>query len=100
MRIVFMGSGEFGVLSLRWLRGAGHELLEVVTQPARPAGRGKKVAPTPIARAAGELALPLRQCLDVNEPEFVHHIGQLRPEVLLVIAFGQKIGANLLRLPG
>ena len=68
MRIVFFGGGEFGVQSLRWLRHCPHEVLEVFTQPARPAGRGKKLRATPIAQLADELDLPCRETADVNDP--------------------------------
>jgi methionyl-tRNA formyltransferase len=99
MRIVFLGSGEFGCPSLKWLSESGHEVAEVITQPARPAGRGKNVAPTPIAELAGTLHLKVCECGDVNDPAVVEHVQSLRPEVLLVIAFGQKIGGALLNLP-
>lgn len=101
MRIVFLGSGEFGCDSLRWLSGSdsGHELLEVISQPARPAGRGRKLQSTPIAKLAGELGLPFQETDHVNLPAMVDHIKTLSAEVLLVIAFGQKIGPELLNLP-
>ena len=100
MRIVFLGSGEFGVESLKWLTSSRHQILEVITQPARPAGRGRKLQPTPIAELAGKLKLHSTQAGDVNELSSVEHIHNLQPEVLLVIAFGQKIGSALLNLPG
>jgi len=100
MRIVFIGSGELGVESLRWLKDSVHDVIEVVTPPARPAGRGRKLHPTSIAEEAKRLQLPLQEAEDINNPEFIEHIRNLRPEVILVIAFGQKIGAELLNLPG
>jgi len=100
MRIVFIGSGELGVESLRWLGRSGHQVIEVVTPPARPAGRGRKLHPTVIAEEAIRLQLPLQEVEDINNSEFVEHIRDLRPEIILVIAFGQKIGAGLLNLPG
>jgi len=97
MRIVFLGSGEFGRESLKKLSERNHEILEVVTQPARRSGRGRKVTPTPIARLAEQLKLPISETDNVNEPNCVEHIRSLGPELLLVIAFGQKIGPALLK---
>jgi methionyl-tRNA formyltransferase len=91
MRVVFFGSGEFAVPSLRWLVNSPHEVALVVTQPDRPAGRGKKLMPTPVAERAGQEGLPVEPCEDVNSPEFVERLGALRADLGVVIAFGQKI---------
>ena len=99
MRIVYFGSGEFGCPSLRKLVESGHELVGVVTQPSRPAGRGKKLQPTPIAVCARELGVEPVECDNVNTVEFLSMIrDQWQVELVVVIAFGQKIGAELLRL--
>jgi len=97
MRLVFIGSGEFGMESLKWLGPSKHEVLEVITQPARPFGRGRKLKATPICRLAKELYLPVQETAQINEPEMVNHIRGLNPDILLVIAFGQRIGPKLLR---
>ncbi|MBN1765815.1 MAG: methionyl-tRNA formyltransferase [Sedimentisphaerales bacterium] len=99
MRTVYLGSGAFGVDTLRWLGASEHEVLLVVTQPARPAGRGRKVQPTPIAQLCVDMELPCREIDNVNDPEVVESIKKLKPDILLVIAFGQKIGTELLNLP-
>ena len=99
MRIIYMGSGEFGCPTLRALSDSDHELLDVITPPARPAGRGKKTIATPVARLAEELDLPLTEAANVNQPDLVSRIAELQPDVILVIAFGQKIGSDLLNLP-
>ncbi len=85
-QIIFSGSGEFGIPTLRALIAAGHQIVHVYTQPDRPAGRGKKMTPTPIGALAIELGLPLTKTADINrEP--------LPPaDLMVVIAFGQKIG--------
>lgn len=95
LRIIFAGSGEFGLPTLRALLDAGHDVVQVFTQPDRPAGRGRKLAPTPIGQFALERNLPLVRTDDINrEP--------LPPaDVMVVIAFGQKISdtvANHARL--
>ena len=96
MQLVFIGSGEFGRECLKWLRQSNHEVLEVITQPARPFGRGRKVKATSICQLAKELDLPVQESDNINEPAFVDHIRSLNPDILLVIAFGQKIGPQLL----
>lgn len=95
MRLVFFGSGEFAVPSLRWLINSHHEIALVVSQPDRPAGRGKQLMPTPVAELALEHKLPLERVEDVNQPEFVETIRRLRAHLGIVIAFGQKILAPL-----
>ncbi|MCP4711321.1 MAG: methionyl-tRNA formyltransferase [Planctomycetes bacterium] len=96
MRLVFIGSGEFGLECLKWLGQSDHEMLEVITQPARPFGRGRKVKATAICRQAKELGLAVQETDNINESSFVDHIRSLHPDILLVIAFGQKIGPSFL----
>jgi methionyl-tRNA formyltransferase len=94
MRIVFLGTGDFAAPALRALRGAGHPILVVVSQPDRPAGRGRAVRPTPVRRAADELGLPHRQIDDVNAIDVAQLVGAA--EIGVVAAFGQKIGRRIL----
>jgi methionyl-tRNA formyltransferase len=93
VKIIFAGSGEFGAPTLRALLGAGHRIAHVFTQPDRPAGRGKKLAATPIGELAMELGLPLTRTANINaEP--------LPPaDLLVVIAFGQKIAPAVVNHP-
>ncbi len=93
LRIMFAGSGEFGLPSLRALRGAGHEIVRVISQPDRPAGRGGKVTPTPISRFALAENLPLLRTENINSEV----IGDA--DLMVVIAFGQKIGPDLVNRP-
>ncbi len=99
MRIVYCGSGSFGCESLRWLHASEHVIPLVVTQPARPAGRGRKLHPTPISLLAQEFNLPCLEIPDVKDPQAIETIKKARPDVILIIAFGQKIGRELLNLP-
>lgn len=99
MRIIFLGSGDFGCPSLRQLHQCGHSLLQVITQPARQSGRGRKTKPTAIATLASELKLPCIETANVNEADLVTKIQAYEPDVLIVIAFGQKIGNQLLQIP-
>jgi len=95
MNIVFLGSGEFGIPCLDALKASGHRLALVVTQPANPAGRGRKPQPTPVAQWSAAHAVPFTETDNVNSPEMLARIADCRPEVLVVIAFGQKIGPEL-----
>ena len=99
MRVVFMGTPEFAVPSLRALAGAGHELVLVVTQPDRPRGRGRKKAPSPVKVAASQLGLPLSQPPTVKEPGFVELLQSLSPDVIVVVAFGQILPPSILAIP-
>jgi methionyl-tRNA formyltransferase len=89
LRIIYAGSGEFGLPTLRALVDAGHDIVRVVSQPDRPAGRGRGLTPTPISKFALERNLPLLRTQNVNaEP--------LPPaDLLVVIAFGQKIAPHI-----
>lgn len=97
MRLAFLGSGAFGLPTLRAL-AARHELALVVTQPDRPAGRGGKLTPTPVGAWAAEQA-PEVQLLKperVNEAGVVERIRAAGADAWVVIAFGQKLGRALL----
>ena len=95
MRLVYFGSGDFGKPTLQQLI-AEHEVVLVVTQPDRPAGRKRRLSPTPIGAFAETLELTVIKPEDVNEPGVVEQIASVRPEALIVIAFGQKLGAALM----
>jgi methionyl-tRNA formyltransferase len=95
MRVVYFGAGEFAVPSLRWLLNNPHEVVAVVTQPDRPAGRGKKPMPTPVAMIATEAGLPVFKCEDANAPDLVEQIRSLHADLGIVAAFGQKLLAPL-----
>ncbi len=98
MNVVYLGSGEFGVPSLDALKASGHTLALVVTQPANPAGRGRKPQPTAVAQWAAAHDVPFAETDNVNSPEMLARIADCRPDVLVVIAFGQKIGPELVAL--
>ncbi len=98
MNVVYLGSGEFGVPCLDAIKASSHTLALVVTQPANPAGRGRKPQPTPVAQWAAGHDVPVAETDNVNSPEMLTRIADCRPEVLVVIAFGQKIGPELVSL--
>lgn len=91
MRVVYFGSGDFAVPTLRWLVNSRHELPLVVTQPDRPAGRGKALQPTPVALRAAEEGVETLKCENVNTPEIIEHLAALKADIGVVAAFGQKL---------
>jgi methionyl-tRNA formyltransferase len=99
MKIIYLGSGEFGIECLKALADSGHTLPLIVTQPAQLAGRGRKPRPTPVAEWAKDHSVEFVETDNVNTPEMVGRIGGLRPDLILVIAFGQKIGDEVINLP-
>ncbi len=94
MRLVFLGAGAFGIPSLEALARA-HEVALVVTQPDRPAGRGKVLTPTPIAVRAEELGIRVVKPADVNAPEVLAEVRGIGADAWVVIAFGQKLSREL-----
>lgn len=97
MKLVYFGSGEFGVPTLAALHQR-HELLTIVTQPDRPAGRSRQPTPTPVGQWAAEHAanIPLLKPERVNEESCVARLRELPAQAFVVIAFGQKLGTAVL----
>jgi methionyl-tRNA formyltransferase len=99
MKIVYLGSGEFGIECLDTLDGSGHSLGFIVTQLPHPAGRGRKPRPTSVAAWAKSHSIPFAETDNVNTDEIIKKIASLQSELIVVIAFGQKIGNKLIDLP-
>jgi methionyl-tRNA formyltransferase len=99
MRIVLMGSPDFAVPTLRELVAGKHGLVAVVTQPDRPAGRGRAWTPPPAKVAALEYGLPVLQPVDVSSPPSVERLKALEPDVFVVAAYGQILRQRVLDLP-
>ena len=99
MRIVYLGSGRFGIECLDALSRSAHNLKFIVTQPAQQAGRGRKPRPTPVACWADEHSIPFIETSNVNTSEDIKRIADHEPDLIVVIAFGQKIGSELTSLP-
>ena len=98
-RVVFMGSPEFAVPALHSLVGAGLAPVLVVTPPPKPTGRGRRVAPVPLAREAEALGLPLHRTQDVNGRTSRDAVAVAAPDVIITAGFGQKLGPALIALP-
>jgi len=87
MNIVFMGSPEFSVASLKALYSTSHKVLAVVTTPDRPKGRGLKLAESPVKQFAVQHELRLLQPVKLKDAEFVKSINELFPDLIIVVAF-------------
>lgn len=87
LRIIFMGTPEFAVASLRRLVGEGYNVVAVVTTPDKPAGRGRKMHESDVKIAARELSLPILQPEKLRAEEFVEAVRALNPDLGIVIAF-------------
>ena len=98
-RIVFMGSPDFSVPSLAALLAGKYDVVAVVTQPDRPAGRGRKLAPSPVKVYAEEHGLPVLQPPALKAPEAVDALADLQPDLIVVAAFGQILRPAVLDLP-
>jgi methionyl-tRNA formyltransferase len=96
MRTVYLGTSPFAVAVLERLAASDHRPLLVVTRPDRPRGRGRKLAPPPVADAARALGLPILQPESVNSDEARAAISALEPEALAICAFGAYIREPLL----
>lgn len=98
LRVLFLGSGAFGIPTLDAL-AARHRIVGVVTQPDRPAGRGMKLTPSPVGQwvASNLPGPPIFKPDNINEPDVVRSLHALGADAWVVIAYGQKLGRDLLR---
>ena len=99
MRIVFCGSPEFAVPSLERLIESQHQVVAVVTQPDRPAGRGLKMTPPPVKQVALTKALPVFQPEKFNTNEFLSTLEAMEPDVIVVVAYGKIFRKRSLQIP-
>lgn len=99
MRVVFMGTPDFAVGTLRALISSRHEVAAVFTQPDKPKGRGKSVQITPVKEEALAAGIPVFQPVRLREESVLEQIRELAPEVIVVVAFGQIIPQAVLDIP-
>ena len=99
MNIVFMGTPEFALPTLKKIHDSSHSILSVVTQPDRPKGRGQKQIDSPIKKFALKSNLPLLQPASVNTQEFIGSLLVNRPDYIIVVAFGQILSEAFLKIP-
>ena len=99
MKIVYFGSAQFGIPSLEAIYHSGHELAGVFTQPARPAGRHRSTPHhTDVDVWCSQNTVPCVEAENINTPEMVQRVAAFRADLLVVIAFGQKISQEVIAL--
>jgi methionyl-tRNA formyltransferase len=100
MRVLFIGTGEIGVPTLRALqKSSEHELIGVVTQPDKPVGRDQKVTPPPIKAALAGKPIPILQPARIKERQSIDEIRALGPDAIVVMAYGQILPRAVLEIP-
>jgi len=99
MNVVFMGTPEFAVPSLKCLSESEHNILAVITQTDKPRGRKGKPCAPPVKRVAIDAGFHVIQTDNVNDDLIIERLKELNPDVVVVVAFGQKISSEILYLP-
>ncbi|HCB06899.1 MAG TPA: methionyl-tRNA formyltransferase [Nocardioides bacterium] len=99
MRVVFAGTPEVALPSLRAIADSGHDLVGVVTRPDAPAGRGRRLTPSPVAQLAAELGVPVLTPEHPREPEFQAALRELAPDCCPVVAYGALLPQSALDIP-
>ncbi|HXG30767.1 MAG TPA: methionyl-tRNA formyltransferase [Thermodesulfobacteriota bacterium] len=99
MRIVFMGTPEFAVPSLRALIDSEDEVVAVVCQPDKPKGRGLEVVSPPTKVLAEKHGIPVLQPQRIKTEEFFNELKELNPDLICVVAYGKILPKNILDLP-
>ena len=100
IKVVFLGSGAFAPPVLdALLHDSGIEVAQIVTQPDKPAGRKGIPTPTPLGKWCQGAGIAFDRAASVNAPEFLEHLRQMRPDLVVVVSFGQILKEELLNLP-
>lgn len=99
MRILFMGTPDFALFSLRALCEAGEEIVGVVTQPDKPKGRGYILTPPPVKVYAEERGIPVYQPRTLKDEAFSQLLAEIDPALIVVVAFGKILPASVLEYP-
>ncbi len=99
MNLIFMGTPDFAVPTLKSLHASKHNISAVVTQPDKPKGRGRSLAPTAVKAYALEKGLTVWQPKKASAQDFIEQVAALEPDVIVVIAYGQILKPKLLDVP-
>ncbi len=99
MRVVFAGTPEVALPSLRAIAASPHDLVGVVTRPDAPAGRGRRLVASPVARLAEELGVPVLKPAHPREPAFLEALAALEPDCCPVVAYGALLPQAALDVP-
>ncbi len=96
MKVLFFASGAFAIPAFDALRKSAHSIVGVVSQPDRPAGRGRSLTSTPLAAHAAAAGFDVKKIQNANSPEFIDFAATIHADVIAAIAFGQKLSDELL----
>lgn len=99
MRIVFIGTGEIGVPTLRALQKSEHELVGIVTQPDKPVGRAQKITAPPIKAALAGSKMSILQPARIKDSQSIEEIRAMAPDAIVVVAYGQILPRAVLEIP-
>ncbi|MWJ27277.1 methionyl-tRNA formyltransferase [Halomonas sp. ZH2S] len=99
LRIVFAGTPDFAAASLAALLESRHQVIAVYTQPDRPAGRGRKLTPSPVKQLALEHELPVYQPASLKAAEAQSQLADLQPDIMVVVAYGLLLPKAVLEIP-
>jgi methionyl-tRNA formyltransferase len=99
MRIVFFGTPLFAVPALEAISGSGEEVAAVVTRPDKRRGRDRLPSPTPIKEVAAEKGIEVLQPKSIKDPDFFDRLSAMKPEIIVVVAYGKILPAQILELP-
>ncbi|MGJ0483112.1 MAG: methionyl-tRNA formyltransferase [Methylomicrobium sp.] len=99
MRIIFAGTPEFAVPTLKMLLASGHEICAVYTQPDRPAGRGRKIQLSPVKEVALAAGIPVLQPDSLKSAEAVSQLADFKPDLMVVVAYGMILPQAVLDVP-
>lgn len=99
LQIVFMGTPDFSVPSLKAIHAAGFTIRAVYTQPDKQRGRGKKVSASPVKECAEKLEIPVFQPQTLKDPDVIAGLADLKPDVIVVIAYGKILPKAILDIP-
>jgi methionyl-tRNA formyltransferase len=99
LRLVFAGTPDFAVPGLRACMAAGADVAAVYTQPDRPAGRGRKLAPSPVKQAAASAGIPVEQPASLKTPDAQARLRDYAPDLMVVIAYGLILPRKVLAIP-
>ncbi|MCX7987518.1 MAG: methionyl-tRNA formyltransferase, partial [Bacteroidales bacterium] len=98
LRLVFMGTPEFAVPSLKILHESRHDVVAVVTAPDKPAGRGMKIQQSPVKIYALDHSLPVLQPVKLKDPDFIKHLAEYKADLFVVVAF-RMLPAEVWQMP-
>jgi len=100
MRILFIGTGDIGVPALEMLAQASdHQIVGVITQPDKPVGRHQEIIATPVKKIALRYGIPVYQPEKIRVPSFIEEIQNLKPDIIVVMAYGQILPQAILDIP-